>query len=253
MRGLPGQMISGSGGPQYQATLASFGWPTTSLHCVGFPHDVLSSPANISNAAIPSVSRPIIRSCLLLANANLGICSVIARPADEMRLIAEIIRAVSLRSSAVPLRLLVRCYPATISTRYGHALAQLCSTAANVDFDDAGVTLAQPIREVDMVFGSSSTGLIEAARAGKPVVVLAPSGLDITGFTRYSVPTVGPSDDIAARIDAIMHDGAGLSRAREQLFTHAAPDLDLLSMQAMIDVWMSVSKEDCANSAFVQS
>ena len=239
-------------GPRYQETLASFGWPTDALHSVGFAEcDLTQRPGVQDPTRYAPVQSPV-RELLLLANANVGICSAIARPADELHLIARIIHALSRRDSASHLRLLVRCHPATIDSGYGRDLANLCARFDNIVFDDAGVSLAQRIAEADLVLGSSSTGLIEAARAGKPVIVLNPSGLEITGFERYDVPVIGQTDDIAARFDEILRDDARLSRARDQLVVHAAPDLDLVAVEAMMDTWMSVSPDSHAGTSIVR-
>lgn len=239
-------------GPRYEATLASFGWPTTSLHSTGFPDDQSSQPSFVPQSSDHSSSRLVVRTILVLANANMGICAAIVRPEDELRLMAGIIRAVSQQSFRMPLRLLIRCHPTTVNSPYGRAIAHLCSTDGNVDFDDAGVPLIQRIHESDIIFGSSSTGLIEAARAGKPVVVLAPSGIDITGFQQYGVPVIEESDDIAARIDDILNDHAKLALARERLVAHAAPDLDLFNLNQMIDTWMQIEKEGQVDIAIGQ-
>ena len=83
-------------------------------------------------------------------------------------------------------------------------------------------------------------------------MVLAPSGIDITGFQQYGVPVIEESDDIAARIDDILNDHAKLALARERLVAHAAPDLDLFNLNQMIDTWMQIEKEGQVDIAIGQ-
>ena len=227
-------------GPHYVEILKSIGWPIESLHSVGFEERKLATTPSRQSGISGTSPRSTIRRILLLANANVGICSAINRPADELRLIEQFIKSINRQSSASRFHVLVRCHPATVGTAYGYDLARLCSESANTDLDSGGVPLSERIAESDIIVGSSSTSLIEAAKAGRPVVLLSPSGIDITGFQQYGIPSIDPTDDIGRRLSQILQDESGLQLARQKLVAHVAPDLDLDAVATMLQHWTGV-------------
>jgi hypothetical protein len=209
-------------GPYYADVLARFGWKEDELIVGGFPEDPRRPMPRSANTPIHQPERP--RRLLILAASNLTACSTVVEPPDGSAWVARLlaaVRAVAVRGR--PLAAVVRCHPGAAGSPYAAQLERLVATCPGACFDDGREPLAAVLQRADAVVGAPSTSLIEAARVGKPVGVIAPAGLDVTGFGALGLPVISPGDDLAPVLARLCAGAPADEECRQRFVAAVAP------------------------------